>query len=278
MGVQPGHINLLLGTDNSTPQLLPDVKYTSATRTNIVDTLLNLSTNPQIQYGDSILIYFAGHGAVYHCKDYPAYDFPADQGTIEALCPVDRNPIASDKDKRIPDICDREFSTILSEICRTRGHHITVILDCCHSAGATRMIPKLGPGDRVRRAQELDAPYAIADMFAAGEKRLGELKDGHGFLRYKSISAGDWKEESKKAHVLLAACRSYGLAKEARDLVNNAYRGVFTQALLHKLGEAANVGELPTYVDLAKHLTQIPLDLYPVVNGDYRNMQLWFTV
>ncbi len=64
-------------------------------------------------------------------------------------------------------------STILSEICRTGGYHITAILDCCHSAGAARRLPKLGPGDRVRRAQDLDALYAIAEMFAAGEKRLG---------------------------------------------------------------------------------------------------------
>ncbi|PBK66813.1 hypothetical protein ARMSODRAFT_1086612 [Armillaria solidipes] len=276
MGVPPDHIDLLLGTDNTTPQPFPGVKCASATRTNIVDKLLCLSTNPQIQYGDNILIYFAGHGAVYHCKDYPAYEFPADQGTIEALCPVDRNPIASDKDERIPDICDRELSTILSEICRTRGHHITVILDCCHSAGATRNMPQLGPGDRVRRAQELNASYVIEEMFAAGEKRLGELKDGSGFLRYKSISAGDWKAESKKAHVLLAACKSHGLAKEVRG-DGNTYHGVFTQALLHKLEEAAKVGELPTYVDLAKCLTRTPLESYPEVNGDYRNMRLWFT-
>ncbi|SJL17540.1 uncharacterized protein ARMOST_21092 [Armillaria ostoyae] len=237
MGVPPDHIDLLLGTDNTTPQPFPGVKYASATRTNIVDKLLCLSTNPQIQYGDNILIYFAGHGAVYHCKDYLAYEFPADQGTIEALCPVDRNPIAADKDERIPDICDRELSTILSEICRTRGHHITVILDCCHSAGATR---KIGPEDRVRCAQELNASHVIEDMFAAGEKRLGELKDGSGCLRYTSISAGDWKEESKKAYVLLAACNSYGLAKEVRG-DGNTYHGVFTQALLHKLKEAAKV-------------------------------------
>ncbi|KAK0488473.1 peptidase C14, caspase domain-containing protein [Armillaria novae-zelandiae] len=277
MSVPPNHIDLLLGTRNATPHPLPGVKCTSATRTNIVDTLLSLSTNSQIQYGDNILIYFAGHGAVYRCRDYTEYDFPADQGTIEALCPVDRNPIASDKDKRIPDICDRELSTILSEICRTRGHHITVILDCCHSAGATRMIPTPKPEELVRRAEKVDAPYAITDMFAAGEKRLKELKDGHGVLRYKPISAGDWTQESKKAYVLLAACKSYGLAKEVPG-DGNAYHGVFTQALLQKLGEAAKVGELPTYVDLARHLTQISPDLYPEVNGDHRNMRLWFTV
>ncbi len=100
MDVPLGHIDLL-GTDNTTSQLLPGMKYTSATRTNIVDTLLSLSTNPQIQYGDNILIYFAGHSTVYHCKDHSAYNFPADQGTIEALCPVDRSPIVSDKDKLI---------------------------------------------------------------------------------------------------------------------------------------------------------------------------------
>ncbi|PBK91804.1 hypothetical protein ARMGADRAFT_931387, partial [Armillaria gallica] len=166
---------------------------------------------------------------------------------------------------------------ILSEICRTRGHHITVILDCCHSTGATRRILKLGPGDRVHRAQELDAPDAIKDMFAAGKKRLGELKDGHGFLQYKSLSAGDWKGESKKAHLLLAACKSYGLAKEVPG-ASNTYHGVFTEVLLFKLEEAAKVGELPTYVDLARCLVQTTLDLYLVVNGDYKNMRLWFTV
>ncbi|KAK0207720.1 caspase domain-containing protein [Armillaria fumosa] len=276
MGVPPDRINLLLGTDNTTSQLLSGVKYTSATRANIVDTLLRLSTNSQIQYGDNILIYFAGHGAVYYCRNHGAYPFPANQGTIEAICPMDRNPTASDRDKRIPDICDRELSTILSEICRTRGHHITVILDCCHSAGATRNVPRLGPEDRVRRAQELNAPYAIEDMFAAGEMKLGELKNSRGVPRYKSISAGDWKEESKKAHVLLAACKSHGLAKEVPG-AGNTYHGVFTRALLLKLEEAANAGELPTYKELARCLAHAISELFPVVNGDYKNMQLWFT-
>ncbi|KAK0476238.1 hypothetical protein EDD18DRAFT_1048989, partial [Armillaria luteobubalina] len=123
LGVPNDHIQCLVGTQ--------------PTRKNIIDTLLKLSTNHQIQHGDNIIVYFSGHGSTYSCSDiYPAGSI-ADTGAIEALCPMDRTPNDSSYIST-PDISDREFNIILAEISRTKGHHITCILDCCHSSGVTR--------------------------------------------------------------------------------------------------------------------------------------------
>ncbi|KAK0497519.1 hypothetical protein EDD18DRAFT_1462296 [Armillaria luteobubalina] len=236
LGVPPSHIKLLLGIDDTTPQKLlrrRGMNSIPATRANIVNMLLNLSTNTQIQHDDNIVIYFSGHGASYRCKSHPAYkgDLVANIGSIEALCPMDHNPrpIAGDVVKPvIPDISDREVSTILTEVCRTKGHHITVILDCCFSSGATR-IPMKGEGVPCM-AKELDeSDTLISEMFAAAETRLGELKADDGSPRYRSISAGDW-EPDEGTHVALAACNAYELAVEVKGEVTQY--GVFTKVLL----------------------------------------------
>ncbi|PBK84490.1 hypothetical protein ARMGADRAFT_974215, partial [Armillaria gallica] len=117
LGVPEGHIQCLL-------------TVTTPTRKKIIDTLLGLSTSPQIQHGDNIIIYFAGHGSSYDLEDsgpFEADDISA-VGFIQALCPVDRT--ASGIDISIHDISDREINTILAEISRVKGNHITLILDC----------------------------------------------------------------------------------------------------------------------------------------------------
>ncbi|PBK82743.1 hypothetical protein ARMGADRAFT_903963, partial [Armillaria gallica] len=100
------------------------------------DTSIDLEEHRRIQHGDNIIIYFSGHGASYRCSEnYPAGDIST-EGTIEALCPMDRTP--SGTDISIPDISDREINTILTEISGTKGSHITFILDCCYSSSSTR--------------------------------------------------------------------------------------------------------------------------------------------
>ncbi|KAK0226669.1 hypothetical protein IW262DRAFT_1251969, partial [Armillaria fumosa] len=113
----PGdHIQLLLRTFKPT-------------RANIVNAILGLSTNPGIQRGDNIIIYFAGHGTKYNCSNhYGDKDGAAAKlGNIEALCPMDRVTVG---DPQVPDISDREINVILAEIARNKGHHITFIIDC----------------------------------------------------------------------------------------------------------------------------------------------------
>ncbi|PBK65124.1 hypothetical protein ARMSODRAFT_858956, partial [Armillaria solidipes] len=123
LGVPERHIQCLL-------------TVTSPIRKNIIDTLLGLSTDSQILHGDNIIIYFSGHGSGYDLSDFDKSGDISAEGFIEALCPVDRT--SSDTDVSIPDISDREINTILAEISRKKGNHITFILDCCHSSGASR--------------------------------------------------------------------------------------------------------------------------------------------
>ncbi|KAK0227237.1 hypothetical protein EDD85DRAFT_727215, partial [Armillaria nabsnona] len=99
--------------------LSPDPEH--ATRTNV---------NTKIGHGDNIIVFFSGRGTCYPCAMYFT-DTIGGQGNVEALCPMDRG-------STIPDISDREMNIILKQICRSKGHRITVFLDCCHSTSATR--------------------------------------------------------------------------------------------------------------------------------------------
>ncbi|KAK0434171.1 peptidase C14, caspase domain-containing protein [Desarmillaria tabescens] len=267
LGIPTDHISLLLGTTaslSSFNRASGMARIARATRANIIEALLGHSTNSQIQKGDNVIIYFSGHGAVYRCKDHPGYgpDSPSSTGTIEALCPMDRRARARGfrlgRSKPIPDISDRELSTILTEISRTKGHHITVILDCCHS-GLTRGIQVRGSEAVVCEAKALSATTSIADMFEAADKRLGRLKTDDGSPRYPSISGGDWTPDiPENSHVVLAACQAYEYAAEVQladnlDSKSERHNGCFTLALISSLKSiirdpASLNSELPTYV------------------------------
>ncbi|PBK82707.1 hypothetical protein ARMGADRAFT_885534, partial [Armillaria gallica] len=106
------------------------------TQANIIASLLCLTTDSQIKEGNNILIHFSRHGSKYFCSDYPPYRATsAGTGTIEVLCPIDRD---EGHGGMVPDISDQEINVILSEMSHTKGHRITLILDCCHSSGLTR--------------------------------------------------------------------------------------------------------------------------------------------
>ncbi|KAK0435055.1 hypothetical protein EV421DRAFT_1717053, partial [Armillaria borealis] len=125
VGVPKDRIQLLLGSeDHASPD---DPMYPS--RTHITDMPHSLATNDKIEYGDNIVIYYAGHGS---CYSYHEDDEDEDETHeyIEALCPIDCDTSDSNG-VPIPDISDRELNSILSQISHTKGHHITVILDCC---------------------------------------------------------------------------------------------------------------------------------------------------
>ncbi|KAK0470512.1 peptidase C14, caspase domain-containing protein, partial [Armillaria novae-zelandiae] len=129
LGVPTSRIQLLVGSNE---HLSPEDPM-NPSRAHIVGTLLSLITNPEIAYDDNIIIYYSGHGSYYppHAEEDSETDY------IETLCPIDRDT-PGENGKPVPDISDREFNTILSLIAQEKGHHITVILDCCHSGGACR--------------------------------------------------------------------------------------------------------------------------------------------
>jgi hypothetical protein len=91
-----------------------------ATRAKILSSIRSLSLNPEIQHGDPILIYFAGHGATalppkgWHAGGHNSY--------IQMLVPYDFD--SSSCDPTTQGFCDITFGRVLSELARVKGDNI----------------------------------------------------------------------------------------------------------------------------------------------------------
>lgn len=266
LGVHPKRIQRLLGKvpgecSRSTPHLHP-------TRMNIIATLHGLSTNSEIKHGDSVIIFFSGHGSAYHCLECSRRIFDSHSPVrppnseseevhhrrcpIEALCPIDRGTLNT------PDISDREMNNILREIYRATGAYITVILDCCHSGGATR-----APSRDVRTVHSLGDAYF--------RRMLDSAKDDMGGSdNYQDVWSDQWVPDTE-SHVVLAACQDYEYAKEWES--QRGYSGVFTEALLKAL-KSNSLGKEATYVDLIDALPKIS-EQNPILAGKRIREPLW---
>ncbi|KAK0460746.1 peptidase C14, caspase domain-containing protein, partial [Desarmillaria tabescens] len=126
--IPTGQIQKLLGHHDAPPTDISSIPSCE----NILSTLLGLSTNSDIEHGDPIIIFFAGHGSRYLWSD----NHEDKEKFVEAFCPMDRNTL-NRNGKPISDITNQEINTILSEISHTKGHRISVILDCCHAGSIT---------------------------------------------------------------------------------------------------------------------------------------------
>ncbi|PBK64974.1 hypothetical protein ARMSODRAFT_940725 [Armillaria solidipes] len=257
LGVPGNRIQLLVGSKEHT---FPDDPVCPS-RSHIVGALLSLISNPEIAHGDNIIIYYAGHGS-----RYPLTEDDEDDETryIEALCPIDRDT-PGDNDKHVPDISDREFNSILTLISLSKGHRITVILDCCHSGGVSRSLPEPG----ARTSPPL-ARATLQDMLLAGDKTLKH------YPGYRSILSKDWYPDMK-SHVVLAACKEHQYAKEKkvkREDGMAGYIGSFTDSLLRVL-RSGYWRKQPTYADLIHSLDKASRRT-PVVAGKYKDARLWY--
>lgn len=229
---------------------------TYPSRANIMATLYGLIDNPDVHKDENLIIYFAGHGSFYSSEG-------GDIEVIEALCPIDRGS----RDARgapIQDICDREINTILSQISRTKGHKITVILDCCHAGGATRDAsggtPRIVTGIESTSLEEV---LRIAD----------EGLEARRFPGYKSIQSKEWIPDMG-SHVVVAACGAFQTAMEVQGETEDATNGFFTMHLLAAL-RSGSVTDQTTYRTL---LNQIPVSdtQTPVVAGRNVHSRLWY--
>ncbi|KAK0451921.1 hypothetical protein EV421DRAFT_1073263 [Armillaria borealis] len=238
-------------------------------RANTISLLLSLTTNPKIEYGDPVVIFFAGHGSRYPWSDDdddPDFDEDLDdecsQKFIEVLCPMDRNTLDS-SGVPIPDITDRELNSILTQISRTKGNRITFILDCCHAGSVTRT---LNPG--VRTVPPLERA-SLKDMLLAAEEALRDLPG------YRSVFAEDWVADTD-SHVILAACTGDELAKAKRVKKKGAevWGGVFTSELVKAL-RSGKLGGGATYVDLIEALPRLHFQT-PIVAGGQKDTRLWY--
>ncbi|PBK70876.1 hypothetical protein ARMSODRAFT_1017652 [Armillaria solidipes] len=90
------------------------------TRTQIVESLSSLANNGAIDSGDQIMVFYSGHGTSYRCNDDFTTTKIASTGSIQAICPLDRDSAISPPPIKIRDISGREISVILSEIVESR--------------------------------------------------------------------------------------------------------------------------------------------------------------
>ena len=96
-----------------------------ATRKGILDALETLIGNENIQNGDTILIFFAGHGS-----RAPAPEgWKSSDGRIEFICPHDIGALQGDATdvgggKRVEAIPDRTLSALFRRLARQHGDNI----------------------------------------------------------------------------------------------------------------------------------------------------------
>ncbi|PBK91148.1 hypothetical protein ARMGADRAFT_1166537 [Armillaria gallica] len=205
LGVPKERIQCLLGPEK------PNCRISAPSRTKILDTLYSLIDNPNIKQGDNILVYYAGHGSSYRCREHTIVAATRSVRTCglcptESLCPLDRGTVDAKSGRHVPDISDRELNVIFTQISSAKGHKITYIADCCYSSSTSRAD---GPAVARSRFTPPIAHYAtLKEMLDAAHDRWNHLP------HYKSVLSNSWDPDTK-SHVVLAACKEYETAKEA---------------------------------------------------------------
>jgi hypothetical protein len=145
--------------------------------------------------GDQMYIHYAGHGGrsttIYpHLKHGTAHD--------EALVPMDLGD--SPEDRYIRDV---EMTTLLKRM-TDKGLVVTMVLDSCHSGGATR-------GDvEIRGGMEVDTIVRSSSSLVASSEELE--RNWLELTRQNAIGAAGLPKS--RDYVLLAACRSNEYAYE----------------------------------------------------------------
>jgi hypothetical protein len=158
--------------DNITELLAPRGGDTSShnypIRQNIVSSLWSLHQDERIRNGDIIIVFYAGHGAVYDSgavlrgavqaeepdRDWNSFMDAVLRGAVQAeepdrdwnsfmdaIVPPDAGLPDSDptySGKNVPDICDRELNTIFTITRQKKGPNILFIADCGRATPAVR--------------------------------------------------------------------------------------------------------------------------------------------
>ncbi|GIF08395.1 caspase family protein [Actinoplanes siamensis] len=188
--------------------------------------------------GDTALFWFSGHGSQVRV--------PAGLQHLESGPLMQTLVCADSRTPGVPDLLDKELSLLLDAIAE-RGAHVAVVLDSCHSGGATREAAQVRSTPGLRAAEP--PPVLLPEL---------------GGRPYRSVGA------TEPRHVALAAARRFELALEME--LDGHRRGVFSWALLralHRLGAAATYRQLLVAARVGVESRaggQVP-ELYPEVPG-----------
>lgn len=187
--------------------------------------------------GEQVWIHYSGHGARVKTA-YP--EAKGRRGYDEALVPVD----IDDPDATY--LRDLELARLLAELVEA-NLSVTVVLDSCHSGGATRRAREEGP--RARGALGIACPRPVSNAVAPREDLLPfwDWLRGPDLGQASRASGARWLPEPR-GYVLLAASQERELAFE--DLYDDRRPGgALTHFLLETLATEPDPGSL-TYRDL----------------------------
>ncbi len=168
------------------------------------------------QSGDQIYIHYSGHGGRAQ-TNYP--QLKGENGIDETLVPYD---IGKPTARYLRDI---ELAKLLEKMV-DKGLIVTVILDSCHSGGATR-----GDDCDVRGLDTIDTTVRPTESLVATEAELTQTWEALTTSETRNVTLGSGWLPQPQGYVLLAACRQNELAVEyAFD--GNERNGALTHWLL----------------------------------------------
>jgi hypothetical protein len=209
---------LKLTASNTGTEKPPEPREQWPTYENMVAKFKNLAA--RAQPGDQVYIHYSGHGG----RTSTAYPDLKGAGTLdEALVPTD---IGNSTSRYLRDV---ELAYLLKDMV-DRGLLVTVVLDSCHSGGATRGIGKATP----RGIADIDTGPRRTDSLVASPEELAAawLRQTGGATRAAKPASG-WMV-APQGYTFLAACRANEYAYE--DFFDSKEKnGALTYWLLNSL-------------------------------------------
>jgi hypothetical protein len=180
------------------------------TRANVIQALKDLA-GPAVETSDRVLIYYAGHG-----------DQKLWAGSLvwhEALVPCNNYQIEY--------LFDVEINGLINAIA-ARTSDLTVVLDSCHSAGATRDLTGIQAQGAVRALKSDDGPVAPPDLTALGLGGSAALNRG---------VSSHLLQSTDPSYLVVVGCQSDESSSEGAYPFGQPAHGVFTYSLLSVLGD-----------------------------------------
>ena len=177
--------------------------------------------------GDQVCVYYSGHGGR---ANTIFTDLKGADGLDETLVPTD---IGNSEARYLRDI---EIAHLLKKMV-DKGLIVTMILDSCHSGGATRG----NVGAATRGISEIDTTKRPTDSLVASDEELSDTwSQLNKTSKTRNIESGSgWLPESR-GYVLLAACKPNESAIE--DRFGDIRSGVLTYYFLESLSKQISTG------------------------------------
>ncbi|PSR16856.1 caspase [filamentous cyanobacterium CCP3] len=182
------------------------------------------------QPGEQVYIHYSGHGG--RAKTvYPTLKTGSGDQYDEGLVPMDIGNTQAGRYLR-----DVEMTTLLKRM-TDKGLVVTVVLDSCHSGGATR-------GDaEIRSGTEPDLQPRTAESLVASQEELE--RNWLALTRQRGIGTAGLP--NARDYVLLAACRPNEFAYEYAVSGGQERHGALTYWMIDTLTAVATSGQPLTY-------------------------------